>query len=76
MAKKKKFSINDRVKYYNDKYARGNAKQKALCAGYIDRIHDAPINSSKFKTNKEKESYFKGVERAENTIKKIVNVKF
>ena len=78
MAKKtkKKYSYSDRVNHYSAMYGKSKTKEgKAFCAGYVDSFHDS-IDSSSFSTEKEKESYYKGVEKSLRAKNKALSLKW
>ena len=77
MSKKKKFSLQERVHFYNKK--RNFTRSKivaARCEGYLDVVTSKKLDSSKFKTEKEKDAYYKGVNSGTRTYAKLINVKF
>ncbi len=77
MAKKKKFSLQERIHFCNKK--RMNTRSKtvaARCEGYLDVVTSKKIDSSNFATKKEKDAYYKGVDKGQKVFAKLINVKF
>ena len=77
MAKRKKYSMNERIRFYVEK--RHSTKNKNVFAkytGYLDVVTGQNIDSSMFKTDEERKQYFKGVDQGNKTFHKMRNIKF
>lgn len=75
--KRKKFSLNERIKFYSSKLNKSNDKSvRATCVGYLDGATGDVIDSSIFSTEKEKNAYYKGVDRGNKAKSASANAKF
>lgn len=72
---RRKYSLNERIRYYRDRDD-GTPTKRAFSFGFLDMVCESSIDSSKFKTDSEKEAYLKGVERGEAALRKSSNIKF
>ena len=77
MAKKEKFSLNDRIKFYNNKlHSCSDKAKKAHMFGYLDAATLGSIDSSSFTSPKERDSYYKGVKRGQKALAKASSLKW
>ena len=77
MAKKKKFSMNERIHYYSTKYrTTKNSVKRAKYEGLLDAMSGNEFDGSKFKRKKEYNAYFAGVDKGNKAFCKMRELKF
>lgn len=76
MARKRKFSLSDRIKFHGGRLDSKNKIQRAFSQGYIDSANNDYFNPSHLKSGDEIKAYEKGFEKGNKALCKSYNIKF
>ena len=77
MAKRKKYTMNERIHFYvNKRHSTKNKNVFAKYTGYLDAVTGQKFDASMFKTEEERRQYFKGVDKGNKTFHKMHEIKF
>ncbi|MBQ8289967.1 MAG: hypothetical protein IJY01_03760 [Clostridia bacterium] len=76
MARKRKYSLSDRINYHGSRLNSKNKNQRAFSQGYIASANNDYFNPSHLKTGDEIKAYEKGFEKGHKALCKSHNIKF